>query len=291
MSVARLSTSLGHIEVDPAIGGRLTRLVYDGVDLLTGPDVHPTNHGSTYWPSPQALWGWPPIAAIDSEPYELARREPLTLRSSAAELGGARVVLEKTFDVSEGPSRTFVVDAKYRLENVGGAPIQVAGWEISRVPPGGLTFYPTGTREISVVAPHSELVPVRFSGISFFDHHDRTPGKNQKLHADGREGFLAHLVRREAGGMLLLKLFSDTAAEEQAPGEGEVEIFSNEDGKYVEVEVQGSCASLSAGESETFSVRSVIAAVPEDALGDRGRLVDFARALVRELHPDPPRET
>lgn len=290
MSVVRLSTPQGHIEVDPAIGGRVTRLVFDGFELLTGPDVHPDNFGSTYWPSPQSLWGWPPIAALDSAAYEVVAREPLTLRSPVAELAGARVVLDKTVIVSEGARGTLVVDLDYRLENVGGGVVRVAGWEISRVPPDGLTFYPTGGHELRVVAPHAELLPEYDGGVTFFDHRARTVGANQKLHADGREGFLAHFLRRGAAGTLFLKLFRDTTSVEQAEGEGEVEIFSNEDGRYVEVEVQGPSVALGAGESSHFSVRWVVVDVSSEIAASRARLVDLARSLAAEFRPESPRD-
>ena len=45
-------------------------------NLLSEPAADAGNYGSTFWPSPQTAWGWPPLAEIDHGPYraELAAR-------------------------------------------------------------------------------------------------------------------------------------------------------------------------------------------------------------------------
>src|ERR1700690_2764216 len=59
--------------IDASVGARITEFSYDGTNVLTGPDVNPTNYGSTFWPSPQSSWyaatNLPPIPAIDNQPY------------------------------------------------------------------------------------------------------------------------------------------------------------------------------------------------------------------------------
>src|SRR3569623_3169145 len=57
------------LEVDAALGARITRFSLAGRNALTGPDVNDLHFGSTFWPSPQAAWGWPPPVEHDSEPY------------------------------------------------------------------------------------------------------------------------------------------------------------------------------------------------------------------------------
>src|SRR6476659_4809949 len=58
------------LEIDPTVGARVTGLLVEGRNLLTGPDVDPGNHGSTFWTSPQSAWGWPPVPEIDSAPFQ-----------------------------------------------------------------------------------------------------------------------------------------------------------------------------------------------------------------------------
>jgi hypothetical protein len=265
--------------VVPALGGRIASFSRAGRELLVGPEVNQDNWGSTYWTSPQSAWGWPPVAALDSAPYEVLADQPLRLRSPPALVGGTQVVLEKGIR----PSAAGGIELEYALRNVGATPIDVAGWEISRVASGGLTWFETGESALTPIAPHDELVVVRKLGHTFFDHTSFTAGRSAKLHADGRSGFLAHLTPADAAGerLLWLKLFEDTRPAEQAPGEGEIEIFANEDGRYVEVEVQGRYATLEPGATSVFRVEWRVGPVPRGldvSVGSR-ELVEFARSL------------
>ena len=53
------------LEIDPSTGGRITSLVLNGQNFLTGRDVNDFNWGSTFWISPQsALLKQPNAAAL-----------------------------------------------------------------------------------------------------------------------------------------------------------------------------------------------------------------------------------
>ncbi|OQX70353.1 MAG: hypothetical protein B6A08_00560 [Sorangiineae bacterium NIC37A_2] len=252
------------LRVLPSRGGRISSLSYQGVELLSGPEAHPDNWGTTYWPSPQNLWGWPPVAAIDSEPFAVKGEAPLVLRGQPARLGETEVVLEKRFVPLEGESGFEIA---YELHNVGKATLEVAGWQISRVLPGGLTFFPTGDAELTPIAPHGALHLEKFGELSVFDHQKFEQGTSLKVHADGRGGYLAHLARPQGSRPLLfVKAFPDLAPSEQAPGEGEVEIFANLDGAYVEIEVQGKYETIPPGESSKFTVRWIVSSLPDSLL-------------------------
>lgn len=253
-------------------GGRFSQLAYDGVPLLSGPEVNPDNWGATFWTSPQADWGWPPIAAVDTEPYSVKTTpREILLRSEPVKLGAGTFVIEKHVTALAGG----VIDVRYVIDNVGSEPLRIAAWEISRVLPGGLTFFPTGERELSPIEPHGRLELEKSDGCSFFDHGRFTLGHSTKVHADGREGWLAHL----AGNRLLLKTFRDSAPDEQAPGEGEVEIFANLDGRYVEVEVQGPYVAIEPGTRSSFAVRTHVAVVSDALAQNRADLVKAVRSL------------
>ena len=262
----------------PELGGRVQECAFAGKNLLSGPDAHPDNWGATYWTSPQADWGWPPVAAVDSEPY--AQTEPraggeVLLASAPARIGHRHFRIEKRFV----PRPHDCIDTEYTIVNLGEAPFSMASWEISRVPPGGLTFFPSGTRVQTPIPPHAELLLEEEEGVSFYDHATFETGPSRKLHADGSEGFLAHL----AGDLLVLKVFVDTPPEGQAPGEGEVEIFANFDGSYVEVEIQGAYESIAPRASSSWVVRTRVVAPSAAQLGDRKALVALARATAAEM--------
>lgn len=275
MTDARLleSNSL-KMEILPALGARVRSLRYRGTELLSGSEQHPDNWGATYWTSPQADWGWPPVSAVDTDAYaSLETLGGVAFRSQPAEFGGRLLHIEKHFR----PVRSGAIDTEYVIENVGSTEFRMASWEISRVPAGGLAFFPTGAAELSPIPPHSELVMEKLDGTSFYDHAAFAQGESRKIHADGSGGYLAHL----AGNLLLLKIFDDSGPEDQAPGEGECEIFANLDGKYVEVEVQGPYALVRPGERSSFTVRTAVVELPSGLTrADRRGLRSFADAQV-----------
>lgn len=271
------------LTVLPECGARVSQLTFDGRELLSGPEAHPDNWGATYWTSPQADWGWPPVVEVDSAPYEIvaaASPSEALLAGRPAAIGQRRFRIEKRF--SARPEDC--IDTEYRIVNLGSEPFAMASWEISRVSPGGLTFFPSGSNAITPIAPHAELVLEQELGVSFYDHAGFQTGLSRKVHADGREGFLAHLFPVGDGGdLLLLKIFPDSPPERQAPGEGEVELFANFDGRYVEVEVQGTYDTIAAGASSTFVVRTTVVPVPPGLRDQRPALVDLARAAVARV--------
>jgi hypothetical protein len=172
------------------------------------------------------------------------------------------------------------IDTRYVIENLGTSSFRMASWEISRVPAGGLTFFPTGERELTPILPHSLMTTHKAHGATFYDHLGFSTGKCLKLHADGTGGYLAHV----ADGMLILKLFADAPPERQAPGEGECEIFANEDGRYVEIEVQGAYDEIQPGQRGSFDVRTAVCDLPpglerENLSGLRAFADERARSL------------
>lgn len=270
-----------YVEIDPELGGRVTSLRQGTTELFIDDDVNGNNWGSTYWTSPQSDWDWPPITAIDSEPYTATvDGASVTLVSAEADVGpvvgGKNVTVTKRFAanlVSEA------IDIEYTLTNVGGAAISLASWEISRVAGGGLTFYPTGASELTPVdPPHPGVVPVTHAAnVTWFDHATFPLGTNAKLNADGTGGWLAHV----ADGVLLLKTFQDVPQASQAPGEGEVEIFADMSGGYVEVENQGPYVTIQPGASSTYKVTWLVRKLPSDvqvAVGSAS-LLSFVQSL------------
>jgi len=91
------------VEIDAAIGGRVTALRFGGRNLLTEPAADAGNYGSTFWPSPQTAWGWPPLAEIDHGPYR-AELEPaaITMRSAINPALGVEVEKRFAADAARG---------------------------------------------------------------------------------------------------------------------------------------------------------------------------------------------
>lgn len=271
------------LRILPHVAGRVERFDLEGVPLLSTPEQNPANYGSTYWTSPQSDWGWPPIAEIDSVPFEVLETSPPLLRGPRAPLCGSFVRLEKRVRALEA---TAGFEFGYSLENVGERPVTVAGWQITRVLGGGLSFFPVGDHRLTPIAPHGALRLLERDGVYFYDHREFELGRSTKVHADGREGFLAHVTAPVGGRRaLFVKAMSDAPSSAQAPGEGEVELFANEDGRYIELEVQGRYQEIAPGQKRTFSVRWGAVWLPDNvrvAVG-AAELMEHARELRARL--------
>jgi len=257
------------LEVDPAVGGRVIALRAGGHDLLTGPEMDAGNYGSTFWTSPQAQWGWPPVAPIDHEPYAATvDGGTLVMRSgTSARLG---VAVEKRFSADGARQR---ITLEYGIWNPGASLLRTAPWEVTRVRPGGLTFYPSGAGPY----PPSNLPVREAGGVTWFPYAPAQITGHHKLFDDGREGWIAHLD----GDLLLVKVFAVVPREQQAPGEAQIEIYANPEHTYVEVEEQGAYTDLAPGATAVWRVEWVVrrlAAGVTGAVGSAG-LVAFARAL------------
>lgn len=270
--------------VDGTRGARVVSLKAGGNEFLSqAPSASPSGddlfkYGSTFWTSPQSAWGWPPIVAIDSAAYTVTVDDgTATFTSSNATVAeGKDVRIKKAFSVDTAKD---VITIVYTIENVGAGSASFAPWEITRVPKSGLTFFPTG--ESASTPEGMGMLPVtNAGGITWFQHPGMAVEEDRKIHADGKEGWLAHATPT----VTLIKSFADLQSGQAAPTEGEVEIYSAKDGTYVEVENQGAYKDLAAGASLTYEVRWLLRETPEDvtvAAGDAS-LASFVRAELSE---------
>jgi hypothetical protein len=198
------------------------------------------------------------------------------LSLSGATAAGLGLAVEKKFSAD---SQAGVVTVAYTLANRGSKARQVAPWEITRVAAGGLTFFPMGEGGPRK-GPQDLLNPTLVNGVAWFPYSAAAITADQKLFADGREGWIAHVD----GDLLLVKSFADTLPPQAAPGEAEIEIYANAGHTYVEVENQGAYVNLAPGAATAWTVRWILrrldlAATP--ARAGSAALVDFVRGLVK----------
>lgn len=256
------------LAIDAAHGARVTRFGLDGSNLLTGPDVDALNFGSTFWPSPQQRWGWPPVPELDSEPYEVVQ-EPDAVIFASKQGMRAKVSVKKRVRAMAAEDSAEIT---YTLVNEDSRAVAWAPWEITRVAASGLSFFPTGQRQVA-----TDLAVVEQAGVTWFQHDPAAlGGDGKKFTGDGAEGWLAHV----SGRTLLLKQFMDVPASDQAPApEAEIAIYAAQG--YVEIEPQGPYRELTPGQELSWTVRWRVAELPPDLeakLGDPA-LVELARAL------------
>jgi hypothetical protein len=258
-------------ECDPHIGGRITAFALEGVNVLAGPEINADNYGSTFWTSPQSDWDWPPPSEIDRQEYSSQIADSaLVLTSPMCPPLGVRII--KRFSIDQ-VKRAVVLE--YAIENVSSRPRAFAPWEVSRVAAGGLTFFPMAQRQAGS-GQFQPLVTREIKGVTWHGHDVSAIEADQKLFADGADGWIAHV----AGDLLFIKAFVDIAAWQGAPGEGEIEIYANR--SYVEVEQQGAYSEIQPGGRSWWTVQWYLRKIPQavdPALGSES-LVCFVQETI-----------
>jgi hypothetical protein len=263
------------LEIDAAIGGRVTALRLEGRNLLTGPEADAGNFGSTFWTSPQTQWGWPPVTEIDTAAYAAAIEDgAIVMRGATSVRLG--VAVEKRFSAD---AARRVLSLEYRILNRAPEPFTTAPWEITRVHPGGLTFFPSG----GGVYPPTNLAVRQMGAITWFAYDAAAITDHQKLFADAAAGrdsktWIAHVD----GDALLLKTFDLVPRAAHAPGEAQIEIYAAPAHTYVEVEQQGAFQPIAPGAALVWRVDWIVRRLPAEVARTAGSaaLVDFVRALV-----------
>jgi len=238
-------------EIDAQTGARVSKLSLAGADMIVTTAADATTWGSVFWTAPRTgTWvpEWPPPDAIDKNPYTAA-------------ISGAHLVTTGMADATLGVSmvKDYAADAasgwitiNYTIKSTKAQ--KAAPWEVSRVPRGGITFFPLGSSVTKGPLTISQL-----DGIVWFDDATKSvmdPGDGSKLIADGKSGWEAYAL----GGNLFLKRFVDQPASAQAPGEGEICIYPGK--SWIEFEVQGPYTQIAAGGSLPWKVEWRLVKIP-----------------------------
>lgn len=271
------------LEIDPAIGGRITSFKIDGKNFFTEKSVNSSNWGSTLWPSPQGVWRWPPSPELDNKPYSIVLENNVVKMVSQKDLKFGWIFTKEISGNKKAGSYTL----KYTITNGSDSIQSVAPWEVSRVHINGLTFFPIGKGNTQ-----GGLAPllVEQAGICWFPYkQDKLPVKgDRQIYTDGSEGWLAQVN----DGVILIKKFPDVPLEKNAPNtngqpEGEIELFASgvspEGIGYVEIEHQGAYEELQPGESTTWVVKWFLKNLPDNIKTEVGNkaLVDYARKFIK----------
>ena len=198
-----------------AAGGRIISYTYDVKEILTQASEH-ENYGSTLWTSPQSDWGWPPFAVLDEQEYQVEENNgSLKMTSSPDPKSGFQMI--KTWKITDRQS----IEIEYRIKNISEKAKSVGAWEVTRVPCGGMAFFPDGG---AGKVPESKLkVSLNENGINWISIDKKPMVEHQKLFSTASEGWLAYSFN----GLLYIKQFPDTKPENYPPKQGEIEIYVN----------------------------------------------------------------
>ena len=265
-------------------GARVTEFSIDGNNLLE------PSTGSTFWPSPQQAFTWPPPAEIESAAY-VAQSDAtsLSLTSSTAKTVGLSV--NKRFWVN---AASGVVSIEYQLVNQGTVSASWAPWEVTRVRAGGYTFAPLGpgSRVISQDSAQHPLPltllppPPAEGGIEWLDYPSLSLSLDNYLaEFDGAEGWLAHANRfgKSSLPVLFVKSFVDAPDASLPANQAEIQLWTSgtSSPKLIEVEEQGAEQLLLPGAKLSWTVHWTACELPNSQLLSAGNaeLSAFARAL------------
>jgi hypothetical protein len=260
-----------YFEIDTAKGARVTSLKIDGSEILNQ-SFTSTSDGSTFWPSPQTAWDWPPIPEIDNMPYTVQKKDStlVLIGKTAAEY---KLSVDKVFSADE---RDTSITLKYLLKNKSNATVQHGPWEVTRVPAQGLTFFSKGINTVSgnMASNVEEAI-----GTYWYNQNTTTSSSSKaKFFSDGK-GWLAHVNNNR---QILIKKFTDIAPSQFAPAHSEVEIYTAADHSYTELENLGAYSSIKAGEDVEWQVKWFLRNLPSDITVAKGnqKLIDYVNGVI-----------
>lgn len=243
--------------VDPNKGAHIVEYSVRGRNALhtQGPAI-----GSTFWPSPQEAWGWPPPKALDRGKYRVNSESAnsIELTSEVCEQTGLQVRKQ----VSLFKNR---MEVTYTMINASQASVSFAPWEISRIG-GGVTFYKSVERPLPISTGPSQQA----EGYVWHEYNVSNQTQNEKIFGNGSSGWVANAYK----GLLLIKRFATVKPEKIAPGEAEVEIYGHGDpaSPYIEMEQQGEFQQLKPGDHLDWSVTWFLRPLPQQSSSERKAL-------------------
>ena len=205
---------------------------------------------------------WPPPAALDSGTYAadpINASNNISLTSGPTPLdtvAGSALVLNKTFVPLPESGAINVV---YQLSNSStSATVSLAPWQISRVATNGLTFFGQGAGPVTYTSDSDPTFAVT-EGAGDLWYASAPVTHDSKAFADGA-GWLAQATPDR---LLSLVSWTDVMPAQIAPGEAEIEVFTN--GDYVEIEAQGALTTLAPGQGLTWAVQWKLRPIPAGA--------------------------
>ena len=281
VSASDYQLAMGNVvmDVNPQIGARISKLTYlaSGASTPTNiiqpyttcatpsdPSTTCNNSvGSTFWTSPQSSWDgvtggsnvWPPVAALDVSPYTPAiTSNHLVLTGSADTTLGASVTKDFSADSATGWfNLTYTINATKA--------IQVAPWQITRVPRAGLVFFPIASLVSNTTSPLWTMT--QSGGYAWIDDSTQSTitSGGPKIIADGGVAGQAYTWLAYAlGGNLLLLKYPNIATTSFATGESDTEVYPGSG--YMELEAQGASTSLASGANLPWTVQLRVVPIP-----------------------------
>jgi hypothetical protein len=252
--------------VNPGLGARIVSFKLDGDELLTDATANAMYFGSSLWTSPATDWvgaaGVIPPAPLDRDPYTttVSADGVITATSAPFTVSGKMLTVTKVF-TADIPNQAIVID--YKITNAGTAAFQMAHWEVTRVFPDGLTFFPTGT--ITKPDVNAQVMKLQQAqGYTWYDNTTQVKGNGESQGGfDTPGGFIAHdAPNHPKGDLLFVKTFKVITAAMAPPGHFPVAIYSSNPHTYTELEEHSAYTSIAPGTTYTQTVHWYLRRLP-----------------------------
>jgi hypothetical protein len=264
-----------YFEVDSARGARISSFQINGDELMYVDFQKTDMAGSTFWPSPQSVWGWPPAVNLDSRPYLSKMNGDTILFKGATDTKSQLRFYKSMFASLKDTSITI----DYFIKNEKSSPQTWAPWEITRVKATGLTIFSKASGSVTGdMASRAKEI----NGLVWYDQ-DLYNSPGNKLFCDG-QGWLAHVT---SDNYLFIKKFENIPANKKAPGEAEIEVYTASDDSYTELENQGAYTSIASKDSIKWKVKWLARALPasvEVSAGSKS-LSDYIASILKRSTP------
>ena len=262
------------LTVEPETGGRISSLKFGDKEFLVTKGNSPFSYGSTFWPSPQSVWNWPPPAVLDRAPYEVIdSTNKLILKSKKDETLGLQ--FNKEISISEKDTSVQIL---YSIINSSNTNKKASPWEITRMFKGGLVFFPKGLTEPK--AKSFDPIPYTESNNLLWYKINKDEKLNNHLLSvsDGSEGWLAYAF----DGYIFIKSFEDVHPENQAPNEGEIPIYIDSKSQNVEIEVQGPYTNIKPGKELLWKMKWFVRKMPNNLKTESANkeLIEFVKSVI-----------
>jgi hypothetical protein len=271
-----------NFQVDPLFGSRISSLKIDGHEMMFVDRTFGAGYlwGSTLWQSPQNDWGWPPSEALDQNPYQGGiQGDSVSLLSDVDNRYNTGLRFRKTFSANLSDTS---VSIRYTMINTDALAHSYSAWELTRVPSGGMAFFPYGEGDIT--GDFAGQVQQEDS-IAWYKYKGTEP-ESQKFFSDGSKGWYAFINDSKE---LYIRKFKDVPFDKQAPGESEIELWFQGHSSYIELEVQSEYTRLEAGDSLEWNVDWYVRNLPSsitDTIGDQ-ELIKYVYAVLGETYTIP----
>lgn len=255
--------------IDAGHGARVTSLKLDEKEILGSKDLHPKFYGSSLWLSPEGKWKGQGVLDEATYTTDIYNGVDIKLISKDDSVRGFRFLKEFHADLMD-TSLVLI----YTITNISKRAQEVSPWEVTRVPTGGLAFFPKGALSPTF---NSNLTVRDTMGMIYYPY-DPSTKDHEKVYMHGREGWLAYVKDRTA----FIKSFPVIAYDEVAPNEESVEMYANKQKTYLELENQGRYQNLQPNESLTYKVKWYARHLPDQIKPVIGNkiLLEYIRSIV-----------